>query len=131
MKRIIALTIALILSLSACSFAASAINASSTDVNVWDGTTASGFSGGTGLQNDPYIIKTGAELDLIASTCFGGETYADTYFRLEADIDWGGNLWTPIGYDNKHLFSGHFDGNGRCHHHARCGDRGNSFFDNR
>lgn len=120
MKRILALTIALILSLSACSFAASAINAGSPDVNVWDGTTASGFSGGTGLQNDPYIIKTGAELDLLASTCFGGETYADTYFRLEADIDWGGNLWTPIGYDNKNLFSGHFDGNGQTIYNLEC-----------
>ncbi len=120
MKRIIALTIALILSLSLCSFAASALNAGTTEVNVWDGTTASGFSSGTGLQNDPYIIKTGAELDLLASTCMGGETYADTYFRLEADIDWAGNLWTPIGYDTKNLFAGHFDGNGQTIYNLEC-----------
>ena len=120
MKRLFALTLALILTLSIASLSASAISAGSTEVNVWDGTTASGFSGGTGLQNDPYIIKTGAELDLLASTCYGGETYADTYFRLEADIDWAGNLWTPIGYDNKHLFSGHFDGNGQTIYNLEC-----------
>lgn len=120
MKRIFALALALILALSAVALSASAISAGTTEVNVWDGTTASGFSGGSGLQNDPYIIKTGAELDLLASTCYGGETYADTYFRLEADIDWGGNLWTPIGYDNKHLFSGHFDGNGQTIYNLEC-----------
>ncbi len=120
MKKIIALTLALVLMLSLASLGTSAITAGSTDVDVWDGTTAAGFSGGSGLQNDPYIIKTGAELDLLASTCYGGETYADTYFRLEADIDWGGNVWTPIGYDNKHLFSGHFDGNGQTIYNLEC-----------
>lgn len=120
MKKILALALTLVLLLSISSLSASAITAGTTEVDVWDGTTASGFSGGCGLQNDPYIIKTGAELDLLASTCYGGETYADTYFRLEADIDWAGNLWTPIGYDNKHLFSGHFDGNGQTIYNLEC-----------
>lgn len=120
MKRITALTLTFILMLSIVSLSASAIVSGTTNVDVWDGTTATGFSGGSGLQNDPYIIKTGAELDLLAANCMGGETYADTYFRLEADIDWGGNLWTPIGYDNKHLFSGHFDGNGQTIYNLEC-----------
>ncbi len=120
MKKLIALTLSLILVLSMASLCTSAITAGTTEVNVWDGTTASGFSGGTGLQNDPYIIKTGAELDLLASTCMGGETYADTYFRLEADIDWAGNLWTPIGYDTTNVFAGHFDGNGQTIYNLEC-----------
>ncbi len=120
MKKLIALTVALVLMLSLASLSASAITAGSTNVDVWDGTTAAGFSSGSGLQNDPYIIKTGAELDLLASTCMGGETYADTYFRLEADIDWGGNLWTPIGYDTKNVFAGHFDGNGQTIYNLEC-----------
>ncbi len=120
MKKLVSLLLALVLALSILSLSASAISAGSGDVNVWDGTTASGFSGGSGLVNDPYIIKTGAELDLLASTCYGGETYADTYFRLEADIDWAGNLWTPIGYDTTNLFAGHFDGNGQTIYNLEC-----------
>lgn len=120
MKKLVSLTLALILALSLLSLSASAISAGSSNVDVWDGTTASGFSGGSGLKSDPYIIKTGAELDLLASTCYGGETYADTYFRLESDIDWAGNIWTPIGYDSKHLFSGHFDGNGQTIYNFEC-----------
>lgn len=120
MKRLFALTLALTIVLSLAALSASAITAGATEVDVWDGTTAAGFSSGSGLQNDPYIIKTGAELDLLASTCMGGETYADTYFRLEADIDWAGNLWTPIGYDTKNLFAGHFDGNGQTIYNLEC-----------
>ncbi len=120
MKKLVSLILALTLALSIASLSASAISAGSSEVNVWDGTTASGFSGGSGLQNDPYIIKTGAELDLLASTCMGGETYAETYFRLEADIDWAGNLWTPIGYDTTNLFAGHFDGNGQTIYNLEC-----------
>ncbi|MBQ4141098.1 MAG: hypothetical protein IJD70_07150 [Clostridia bacterium] len=121
MKKITALTLALILMLSLASLGTSAATmAGSTDVDVWDGTTAAGFSSGSGLQNDPYIIKTGAELDLLASTCMGGEKYEDTYFRLEADIDWGGNIWTPIGYDTTNLFAGHFDGNGQTIYNLEC-----------
>ena len=117
MKKFISLLIAFVIVLSLSIFPTSAISA---DVDVWDGTTASGFSSGSGLQNDPFIIKTGAELDLLASTCMGGETYADTYFRLEADIDWAGNIWTPIGYNTKALFSGHFDGNGQTIYNLEC-----------
>jgi len=120
MKKIIALTITLVLVLSLASLSAFTASAASTAVDVWDGTTAAGFSSGSGIESDPYIIKTGAELDLLASTCYGGETYANTYFRLEADIDWAGNLWTPIGYDSSHLFSGHFDGNGQTIYNLEC-----------
>ena len=120
MKKIVSLIIALTLALSVLTLCASALTAGSAAVDVWDGTTASGFSGGSGLQNDPYIIKTGAELDLLASTCMGGETYADTYFRLEADIDWAGNVWTPIGYNTGSLFAGHFDGNGQTIYNLEC-----------
>lgn len=120
MKKLIAFIITLACVLSVLSISTLTASAASTAVDVWDGTTASGFSSGNGLENDPYIIKTGAELDLLASTCYGGETYANTYFRLEADIDWGGNLWTPIGYDSSHLFSGHFDGNGQTIYNLEC-----------
>ena len=121
MKRIIASALALVLMLSLASLCVSAEKlAGSTAVDVWDGSSAAGFSAGSGTQSDPYIIKTGAELDLLAATCMGGEKYEDTYFRLEADIDWGGNVWTPIGYDTKNLFAGHFDGNGQTIYNLEC-----------
>jgi len=120
MKKITAIILSLVLMLSLASLCVSAISAGSSAVDVWDGSTATGFSGGNGLENDPYIIKTGAELDLIASNCMGGETYANIYFKLAADIDWGGNIWTPIGIDNKTVFSGHFDGNGQTIYNLEC-----------
>ncbi|MGM9641663.1 MAG: hypothetical protein ACI3XI_00495, partial [Eubacteriales bacterium] len=122
MKKLICIALTLILTLSLASLCASAITAGTTEVNVWDGTTASSFSSGSGLENDPYIIKTGAELDYLAASCKGGETYAGTYFRLEADIDWAGNVWTPIGYNTKSVFSGHFDGNGQTIYNLECFD---------
>lgn len=33
-----------------------------------------------------------------------------TYFALSADIDMTGRVWTPIGNDSAHAFSGYFDG---------------------
>ncbi len=120
MKKLIALALTLVLSFSIMSLSASALFAGSSDVDVWDGTTASSFSSGSGLQNDPYIIKTGAELDYLAGSCMGGEAYANTYFKLAADIDWGGRDWTPIGYNSKSLFSGHFDGNGQTIYNLVC-----------
>ncbi|MGI6685030.1 MAG: hypothetical protein ACOX47_06070 [Bacillota bacterium] len=30
--------------------------------NLWDGSTASGFAGGTGTEADPYLISTGEQL---------------------------------------------------------------------
>lgn len=122
MKKTVCVALALILTLSLASLCASAITAGTTEVNVWDGTTADSFSSGSGLENDPYIIKTGAELDYLAASCKGGETYAGSYFKLAADIDWAGKLWTPIGYDTKNLFSGHFDGNGQTIYNLECFD---------
>ena len=77
---------------------------------------------GSGTKDDPYQIKTTADLDELAQRV--NETYefpGDAYFRLCADIsyshatDWDQsesteNNFTPIGDDRE--FSGHFDGGG-------------------
>ena len=75
----------------------------------WDGTVASGFGGGTGAQNDPYLISTSAQLAYLAQQVNGGTSYAGTYFRQTEDFDLAGIKWTPIGNYSK-SFSGHFDG---------------------
>ncbi len=34
--------------------------------DVWDGTVATEFAGGTGTESDPYLIETGAQLAYLA-----------------------------------------------------------------
>ena len=90
-------------------------------VNVWDGSTAAAFAGGTGTAEDPYQIANGAQLAYLASSVNGGETYEDKYFVLTANINLNGLPWTPIansfsdalfeGTDYS-LFAGNLDGKG-------------------
>ena len=91
---------------------------------VWDGSIAKAFAGGTGTKDDPYEIATGAQLAYLGESVNAGEygeKYKDTYFELTEDIDLGGKAWTPIGKTASDLlsgggnycfFSGNFDGNG-------------------
>lgn len=39
------------------------------ETDVWNGTIASGFAGGTGMENDPYQINTAEELAYFAKNC--------------------------------------------------------------
>ena len=86
--------------------------------DVWDGSIANGFGGGSGSSNDPYQIYTGAELAYLAASVNGGNSYSGKYFLLMNDIDLGGIEWTPIGKgtlttseDKSGAFGGVFDGN--------------------
>ena len=70
---------------------------------VWDGSIAEGFAGGTGAADDPYLISDGSQLAYLAQRVNGGENFGDenganvNYFKLTADIDLGNAAWTPIG----------------------------------
>ncbi len=92
---------------------------------VWDGTVATAFAGGSGTAKDPYQIADGAQLAKLAQDVNGGNNYAGTYFVLTADIllnnikDWESwettaptNTWTPIGTNWKNPFTGTLDGDG-------------------
>lgn len=94
---------------------------------IWDGSIASGFAGGTGTENDPYLISNGSQLVYLAQQVNDGNLFEEQYIKLTADIylndttDWESwengvvpaNEWTPIGYyDVSSQFSGMFDGNG-------------------
>ena len=78
--------------------------------------------GGAGTQEAPYAISTAEELAYLAEKVNDGETYANSYFILTADIDLNGKSWMPIGYglslgegfanDISHAFAGNFDGKG-------------------
>lgn len=89
-------------------------------ISVTAAVASSDFAGGSGTEEDPYLISTPEHLysirndmsanyilmndiDLTAATAEGG------------DWDYGGRGWNPIGSNNKYsngAFSGIFDGNG-------------------
>ena len=89
--------------------------------NIWDGSIAPAFAGGTGTAENPYQIATGAQLAYLASSVNSGETYAGKNFVLTADIDLNGLPWTPIanafsdallGGSDYRIFAGNLDGQG-------------------
>lgn len=82
------------------------------------------FSGGTGTQQDPWLITSQADLIALAEFLNSGnaETF-DTanagignchgyYFKQTADIDLTGVTWEPIGYSGGYYFAGNYDGDG-------------------
>ena len=82
------------------------------------------FSGGTGTQQDPWLITSQADLIALAEFLNSGnaETF-DTanagvgnchgyYFKQTADIDLTGVTWEPIGYSEDYYFAGNYDGDG-------------------
>ena len=79
------------------------------ETDVWDGTIASGFAGGTGEENDPYQINTAAELAYFAKTVNNRNWYDGKYIILKNNINLNDKEWTPIGI-NSNFFRGNFDG---------------------
>ena len=68
------------------------------------------FGGGSGTYADPYIISTTDHLDQLAADVNGGNWYNGKFFSLQADLDYAGKTYTPIGrYPNG--FGGEFFGN--------------------
>ena len=108
-----------------CALLAMAYSAGTQAQNVWDGTVAGSFAGGSGTAEAPYQIADGAQLAKLAQDVNGGNNYAGTYFVLTADIllndttnwtSWNestapANTWTPIGSD-ANPFKGTLDGDG-------------------
>ena len=82
------------------------------------------FGGGTGTQEDPWLITS--QEDLIALAEFLNSGNAETfdtenagvgnchgyYFKQTADIDLTGVTWEPIGYSGSCYFAGNYDGGG-------------------
>ena len=118
-KKLISLLLALCLVMALVPMTAFAEDAQ--NINVWDGSTAAAFAGGTGTAENPYQIANGAELAYLASSVNSGETYEDKYFVLTANINLNGLPWTPIansfsdalfGGTDYRIFAGNFDGKG-------------------
>ena len=48
---------------------------------IWNGTVATGFAGGSGTENDPYLISNGAQLAYLADTIWNAEGTTDTALK--------------------------------------------------
>ena len=85
------------------------------------------MSGGSGTQDDPWLISTAADLKVLADyinsgkaadcdadadVCGGIGNFHGYYFKQTADIDLQGVEWDPIGYDGEEgsYFAGNYDG---------------------
>lgn len=96
----------------------------------WDGTVPASFTAtGAGTEASPYLITEASQLAYIAKQIDGtnGKLYVGVYFRLEKDLDLGGNLarpsnWLPIGSKGARNFHGIFDGNNKSIHHIYIND---------
>ncbi len=70
------------------------------------GSSFAQFSGGTGIQSDPYQVATAANLDSVRN-------YLNAYFIQTADINLSGYAnWDPIGTFST-PFTGNYNGNGK------------------
>ena len=77
-------------------------------------TISQGFAGGTGTEEDPFIIATAEQLNNVRN--YVGPEHSNKYFRQTEDINlnispWNdGEGWNPIGVANISPFYGKYDG---------------------
>lgn len=87
---------------------------------------ATSFAGGTGTENDPYLIETPGQLAYLSYLVMSGEGenhkvdsydynsyYSGCYFKQIANIDLSGHVWRAIGTaisSDVYRFSGNYDG---------------------
>ena len=88
----------------------------------WDGTSvATSYESGTGTKEDPYIIRTAAQLKYMQTVNSGADKQQyskGVYYKLVSDLDMSAAFWTPIAHRsaftnyNWSYFAGVFDGGG-------------------
>ena len=102
------------------------LNSTTGSISPTNGTTYQPeWKGNGNSSSDPYLIKTPADLNLLAMRVNSGTSYSGKYFQLANDITYTHkadneegagteNNYTAIGgrySDNNKDFCGHFDGN--------------------
>ena len=86
--------------------------------NPWDGTSSTAFAGGTGTQEDPYLIATAQQLAYFRDLVDGGNKFQGQFVKLNNNINLGNVNFDPIGYgyecqkymSDGRTFNGTFDG---------------------
>ena len=85
------------------------------EVDVWDGVTVSEALLGSGTQDDPFLVQSGADLAYIAkvvnSAAKGTANFSAKYFKMTKSIDLNGNQLLIGSYSAGTVFHGYFDGN--------------------
>lgn len=84
--------------------------------SAWDGESVE-TPKGSGTEQDPYQISTGAQMAWLAKTVNERNVQEETHAILMNDIDLGCREWTPIGkvyeaYNYSSCYYGSFDGQG-------------------
>ncbi len=83
------------------------------------------YSGGSGTENDPYLISSNADMETLANAVYNGTNYSQgKYFLLTADLT---GITTIIGNSGTttKTFQGNFDGGG---HNVGLGINGNFIY---
>lgn len=76
-----------------------------------DSSAGAPFAGGSGSAEEPYLIKTAAQLTYLAERVNAGDAqYNAAHYLLTADIDLSGLAWIPIGWYQDVGFQGVFNG---------------------
>lgn len=79
----------------------------------WDGNIGEAVcAGGEGTNENPYLITKCEQLAKLAEEVNNGNSYANKYFRLLANLNFNYLEYLPIGSDGN-PFSGFFDGNNK------------------
>ena len=84
------------------------------EYSVWDGESTEPITKGSGLESDPYLIESAAQLAGLAYNINNNDNYVykGKYFKLMKDIDLASKPWTPIG-NSTHFPHLRLDGNGK------------------
>ena len=112
-KKAIAFLVVIMVVLSSVTAGIAVIAANSVD--VWDGTVAEEYAGGTGTQTDPYKISNGAQLAKFTTTSRSASAYAvltnDIYLNDVTKANWKetAKQWAQ---DKSNYFKGNLDGAG-------------------
>ena len=89
-KRAIAFLVVIMVVLSSITVSIAVIAANSID--VWDGTIATDYAGGTGIETDPFQIANGAQLAKFTMTSRSASAYAvltnDIYLNDCTKANW-------------------------------------------
>lgn len=82
--------------------------------NIWDGVSVSDSLSGSGTEEDPFLIQSGADLAYIDQNMTASENFKGVYFKMTRSIDLGNHsmkIGEYPGWGGRKIFSGIFDGN--------------------
>lgn len=124
LKKILAFLLTMALLVSSLTGVIPVSAEATTTLDVWDGTIATEYAGGSGTVTDPYLISTPEQLALMAiGTVYNETSITGKYYKLTTDIylndtddanwkDNNPNKWVTAKTDSKYFFTGNFDGDG-------------------